>query len=131
MPQLTSVVLTDRASTPVDHTFTPRSLKNDVAELVEIGSVPIGEKKLTLSMKKSGSYYKGELRLSLPALVTETINGVSRSTVARTATAVLTVQYHESSTDQERKDLTGMVRSALDPSKALVDDTLVDLGSLY
>jgi len=131
MPAMTAVALTDREATPVTHTFQPRSLKNDVAELVVDSGVPIGNERLTLTLRKSGSYYKGEARLILPKLATETINGVSRSTVERTGSVIIQVQFHESSTRQERDNAIGLAYSLLADGRAMVDSTFVDLGTPY
>lgn len=131
MPAMTNIALTDREGTPVTHTFKPRSLKNDVAELVVDSGVPIGNERLTLSLRKSGSYYKGEARLILPELATETINGVDRSTVVRTNSVRIEVQFAESSTRQERDNAIGLAYSLLADGRAMVDETFVDLGTPF
>lgn len=132
MPQLQSIVLTDRATTPVNHTFNPREIdSNGVAAVVETSGVPIGENRLTVSMKKRSSRFAGQLRLSLPVVATETINGVSNPVVIRTAHVTCSFDFDEKSTLQERKDLVGMLASALDPAKVLVNDTLTKVESIY
>jgi len=53
MPQLQNLVLTDRAVTPVNHTFTPINIdSNGVAVVGEVSGVPIGEPKYTLQNKR-------------------------------------------------------------------------------
>lgn len=133
MPQLQSLVLTDRSTpTPVNLTFDPQDEKEGVGVVVNNTSgVPLGERRASVSMRKRNTRYKGEFRLSLPIVVTETINGVSNPTVVRVSHATLTVDYDERSTTQERNDLIGMVASALGTTKTLVNATLVNLERVY
>jgi hypothetical protein len=132
MPQLQSVVLTDRTpTTPANLTFVPRVIENGVGEVVNSAGTPVGEKRCTVSMKKAGSRYKGEVRLVLPVVVTETINGVSSPKVARTSYATLSVVFDEKSTKQERDDTIGLMASALGTSKVLINDALVNLEGVY
>lgn len=133
MPQLQNVVLTDRTPvTPVNLTFVPRDIDSKgVATVVNNAGVPIGEKRCTVSMKKTNARYQGEVRLTLPVVVTETVNGVSRPVVVRTAYANLSVTFDEKSTEQERKDAIGLMASALETGKVLINDTLVKLEGVY
>lgn len=132
MPQLQNLVLTDRASTPVNHTFTPLDIQNGVGAVVESTGVPIGNNKFTIGLSKSASNrYKATANLTVPIVVNETINGVTRPAIARTGYAQVTFTFDESSSEQERKDLVGMLASSLDASKALVNDTIVKLQGVY
>lgn len=131
MPAIQNVVLTDRAATPVAHTFTPRDVKDGTGLVVSSAGVPIGERKLTVSMRKSGSKYKGRLTLSVPIVVDETINGVVSPKVARVAVASLDVTFDERSSTLERTNLIGMVADALGTGKVLVHKALVDLEGVY
>lgn len=133
MPQLQSLVLTDRTpTTPVNITFDPQEITPEgVASLAQVTGVPVGEKRCSVSMRKRNTRFKGEFRLVLPVLVTETINGVSNPTVVRTSYATLSVDYDERSTLQERNDLIGLVASALGTSKTLVNNTLVNLERVW
>lgn len=133
MPQLQSVILTDRTpTTPANLTFVPRDIDaNGVGTVVNTPGVPVGEKRLTVSMKKRNSRYYGQVRLILPVVVTETINGVSRPVVARTAYVNVDVTFDEKSTEQERTDAIGLMSSALGTTKVLVNDALVKLEGVY
>lgn len=54
MPQLQNIVLTDRATTPVNHTFVPRDIdRNGVATVVESTGVPVGENQLSISLTRT------------------------------------------------------------------------------
>ena len=133
MPQLQNLILTDRTPvTPVNLTFVPRDIDaQGVGSVINSAGTPIGEKRCTVSMKKRNNRYHGEVRLTLPVVVTETINGVASPAVVRTAYAALTVTFDEKSTEQERTDCIGMMSSALSTSKVLVNDALVKLEGVY
>lgn len=133
MPQLQNLVLTDRTPvTPVNFTFVPRDIDpNGVGAVVFSSGTPIGEKRCTVLMKKRNNRYHGEVRLSLPVVVTETINGVASPVVVRTAHVALTATFDEKSTQQERDDAIGMLSSGLAVSKILINDALVKLEGVY
>lgn len=132
MPQLQSVVLTDRTTpTPVNLTFVPRDIADGVGSVVNANGTPIGEKRMSVSMKKRNARYHGEVRLVLPVVATETINGVSKPVVVRTAYVTLTATFDEKSTEQERTDAIGLMASGLATGKVLVNDALVKLEGVY
>lgn len=132
MPQLQSVVLTDRSTpTPVNRTFAPRDEVDGVGTTANVSVTPIGAERFSVSNKQTGTKFKGELRLVVPVVQTETINGVSRPVVVRTAYVTLLTSFDISSTEQERKDAIGMLQSALDPSKILVNDALIKTEGVY
>lgn len=132
MPQLQNAILKDRASTPVNHTFTPRDIKGNVGELVESQGVPVGENRLTVSLRKTANgRYKGVVKLAIPEVATQTINGVSTPVVVRTAYAEVNVDFSATSSEEERNNAIGMLHSALAPTVVLVNDTLVKLEGIY
>lgn len=132
MPQLANLILTDRAATPVAHTFTPLDIKDGVGVVVESTGVPIGERRFSVSLQKTSSNrYKPSLRLVIPVVQDATVNGVTKPTVVRTAYADITFNFDQTSSEQERKDVVGMIQSSLDASKALVNDTVVKLQGVY
>lgn len=133
MPQLTSVVLKDRATpTPVDHTFVKRDVRDGVGTVIETTGVPVGNSRLSVSARQSLSgFYKPVLKLVIPVVVTETINGVAMPKVIYTNSFEGTFTFSAFSTLEQRNNLVGMVRDALDPSKVLIHDTLVKLEAVY
>lgn len=134
MPQLVSLVLKDGANTPANHTFTPEGInpKTEVASLVESNGVPIGNSRFTIALTQTAQgRYKATLKLSRPIVVTETVNGVARPSVVRTAFAELMFSFENTSSVEERKDVVAMIRDALDPSKTLVNDVTVGLQKVY
>jgi hypothetical protein len=132
MPQLQPLVLTDREPTPVDHTFLPSDITGGVGTVIESSGVPIGVREVTVGLSKTAAgAYKPRVRLILPIVVNETINGVTTPKVVRIARADVVFTFDGSSTEQERKNVVGMLQDALDPSKVLVNDTVVKLQGVY
>lgn len=133
MPALQNVVLKDRATTPVDHTFTPRDVTGGVGVVEESsGGIPAGSNRLSVSSRRLPSgKYKAEVRLTIPVVVTETINGVAVPTVARTSYANATFTFDSTSTETERNNVVGMFADAFGTGKALVNDTVVKLQGVW
>lgn len=131
MPDLQSIAIDDRESTPVTHTFTPRSKDNGVGVCGESSGVPLGENTLSVSMRRAGTKYKGRLRIAMPVVVTQTIDSVDSPLVTRTAYADVQVSFDQSSSTQERDNLVGMLANALGSSKVLVNDCFVELEGIY
>jgi len=132
MPALQSISINDRATpTPVAHVFQPRDVQNGTGLVVSNSGVPVGEEKLTVSMRKSASKFRGKLTLTVPVVQTETVNGISIPVAVRTAYATLDVTFDDTSSTQERTNLIGMLADALGTSKTLVHNTLVGLEGVY
>lgn len=133
MPQLANLVVNDRAATPVAHTFTPQGIEGNSAALVESTGVPIGDRRFVFNWSQTSGTgrYKRTLRLTVPVVQTQTINGVSTPVVVRTAYAEFTCTFDSTSTEQERKDAVGMLADALAASKVLVNDCIVKLEGIY
>lgn len=132
MPQLQTTILKDRASPVVDHTFTPRNIVGNVGELVESQGVPVGESRMTISLRKTPQgRYKGVLKLAVPEVVAQTINGVSTPVIARTAFVEVSVDFAATSSSEERDNAIGMIQSALDPATTLVNGVFVNLEGVY
>lgn len=132
MPQLQSVVLTDRTTpTPVNRTYAPRDIKDGVGVAVNAAVTPAGGERISVSNVPTGTRYKGEVRLVLPVVQTETINGISKPVVVRTAYVTVQTSFDVTSTEQERNDAIGLMASALGTGKVLVNDALVKLEGVY
>jgi len=106
-----NISLNDGAATPAAHTFVAVGVNgNGVAKWVEktTSTLPAGFFTLTSSLKipsKPGDAIRGQVKLIVPTVVTETINGVDYMKVARTALVSCDVVCAGDSTQQERKDL--------------------------
>lgn len=132
MPALQSVVLTDRATTPVNHTFVPFDKQNGVGIVAESSGVKVGDSKFSVSAKRQPSgRYKAMLKLEVPVLENEVVNGITIPTVTRSAFATVEFSYAGNSSTQERNNIVGMIASALATSKILVNSTVVDLEGVW
>lgn len=132
MPQLQNLVLTDRATVPVNHTFTPRDVVGNVGTVEESTGVKVGDKLFSISSRRTpNGKHRVNLKLSVPVTVDETINGVVVPTVARTSFVNIEFTFDPTSTTQERKDVVGMIQSAFDPAKLLVNDAVIGLQGIY
>jgi len=131
MPLLQTTVLADRETTPVNHTFVPRDVKDGRGVVVNSTGVPIGDERLTVAMKEATSRYNGEVKLVLPVVQNETINGVVRPTVVRTAYVTMNFSFDKSSTLQERKNAVGLAAAALATNKPLINDAFINLESVW
>lgn len=133
MPAITSLVLTDRESTPVDRTFVPINKdQNGVWTLEQSGaSSPISAPVLTISAGRiRADKYRARIVLRHPTVQDETINGVTVPKVGRTGFGEVSFTFSSSSTEQERKNVIGMLRSALDADE-LIDGALIGMASFY
>lgn len=131
MPQLQSISLNDRETTPVAHAFTPRDVIDGVGSVVRYTGILVGEEIFTVSSRRSGGKLRAKLTLRVPVVQTETINGISTPKVVRTAFFAGDFVFDESSTEQERKNLIGMVQDAFTASKLLVNDAVVKGEGIY
>lgn len=132
MPQLQNLVLTDRASPVVNHTFTPRDIVNGMGTVTETAGTPIGENRFQVALNKTTTgRYKAVIKLAVPIVQNATVNGISTPTVVRTGYVNMDFTFDPSSTEQERKDVVGMIQSALGADKVLVNDTVVKLQGVF
>lgn len=132
MPQLQTVTIKDRASTPVDHVFTPRDVTNNVGTVVESTGTPIGDRQIRVGLTKTPSRkFKVKLDLALPVVQTQTVNGVSSPTVVRVTYVNVVFTFDETSTEQERKDAVGLLQNSLAPGVTLINDTVIGLQGVY
>lgn len=133
MPQLQNLVLTDRAATPVAHTFTPLDIREGVAAVIESSGVPVGNSKYTIGSPKrtNSGRYVIPVSLYVPVISNQVVNGIATPVVTRFARVKAEFDFDPTSTTQERKDLVGMFQSSLDSSKALTNDVLISLQGVY
>lgn len=133
MPQLQNLILTDRATTPVNTTFVPRGHEgSDGGRVVAAGVTALADRLFTVEPRRTpAGRYKVALRLIIPVVQNKIENGVSSYVVTRTNRAMVEFDIAPDSTEQERKDLVGMIESALGASKVLVNDTVVKMESVW
>lgn len=133
MAAFTPITVADRKATPVGHTFTPvDGINGPVVVLTEKTGTPAGDPSLTLSMiRNSNGRVKPSMKLKIPILVSETVNGVTRNRVERTAFAELNLNFDVNSTLQERRDLVGEMANLMAASQTVMNAFLTDLEGLY
>lgn len=131
MPQLQQLVLTDRAATPVAHTFTPVDIQQNVGTVSERTGSPVADPIYSISNRRTGDNYKVTIKMSVPTVQNEIVNGVSRPIVVRSAYVQATFTFSKDSTLQERNNVVGMFADSLGTGKTLVNDTLVKLEGVY
>lgn len=133
MPQMAPLVLTDRASPPVDHVFNPRGKEGGVATYAESTGVPLGDRRITMRDPVfSNGRAKVTIKMAFPVIQTTVVSGVAANTVLRTNYADLVFNFDQSSTLQERDDMIGqlydMIRRDDNP---VVGETLINLSGQY
>lgn len=133
MPQLNNLVLTDRAATPVAHTFVPRDIVNGIGTVAESSGIPLGENRVAIGLNRRNQTgrFKPTVNYTFPVVQTQTINGVSTPVIVRVAYATVTFNFDATSSEAERNNVVGMVQSSLDSSKTLINDTVVKLQGVY
>lgn len=130
MPQITNITINDGQATPGAHTYVPRDIRNGVAELVETNGVPIGENRLTMSLRKTPTgRWKYTQKLVLPIVQNATVNGIVSPTVVRTGYVTVECDFAETSTTAERKDATTLTRNSL--GTAIISALTNDLQNVY
>lgn len=130
MPALQSLVVTDRSTpTPVNFTLNPVGPGPEsgygTVGAADASGIDISEKRLTIGRRRSGNRIRTVEKWSFPTIVTETVNGVARPSVARVAYVDITFNFERTHTEQERKDVVGMIYSAHAVGKVLTEDTIV------
>lgn len=132
MATLQNLVLKDRATTPVDHTFTPDDVVGGVGKVVESNGTKVGDSSYTIGKRKSGTGRQNvKLKLTVPVVQSEVINGISSPKIVRTAYATVDFSFAAESTTAERNNLVGMLQDSLAPTKTLVHKTVVDLEGVW
>ena len=126
-----NLVLKDRAATPVNHTFSPDGDKADVHLFSEKTAVPAGNPRYSISLREGASRWTAVIRMTIPVVQTQVINGVSSPVIVRTTYIDFKVTFSNVSTDQERKDAIGMFADSLGATQTQINDLLVNLQDIY
>jgi len=127
-----NLVINDRAATPVAHTYSPDGDDTNGVHLwSEKTSVPAGNPRFSASLKSSNGKYRPSLRLQVPIVQTQTINGVSTPVVVRTAYVEVSATFDGLSSTQERADAIGLMANAMAAAQTQINDMLVNLSDVY
>lgn len=132
MPQVVPISLEDEESTPVVHVFTPSGETQNGGRRWTNNAVGIVEaRESLLAHLSNGTRDRVLLRLAQPVVVTEVINGVSRSKVDGVNLVNIEYVFRKGSTHQERKNLRGMVEDLHNDDQAFVIGLVEDLSGMY
>lgn len=127
-----NLVINDRAATPVAHTYTPDGDDaNGVHVYSEKTSVPVGNPRYTASLRTSNGKFRPTVKLSVPVVQTQTINGVASPVVVRTAYAEVNFTFDGLSSEQERADCVGLLVNSLAASQTQLNDMIVKLSDIW
>lgn len=127
-----NLVINDRAATPVAHTYTPDGDDaNGVHVYSEKTTVPAGNPRFTASLRKSNGKYRPTLKITVPVVQTQTLNGIASPVVVRTAYAEVNFTFDGLSSEQERADIVGLLVNAMAASQTQVNDMIVKLSDIY
>lgn len=131
MAQAANIVVNDRETTPVAHTFAPQMPLEGGFMFAEAASIPNGERKLSIRHRRANGRRYVRLTLTSPVLVTETVNGVPVPTVPRIGLIDCTFRWDDNSTEQERANAVGMFYNALAASQSVVNATVVKTEGIW
>lgn len=132
MAQRTNLILKDRASTPVNHTFTPDGTDaNGVHLFSEKVGVPASYPRFSAKLAPGKQKARVTLKLVAPITQTQVINGVSNPVVVRTAYGEVNFTFDMLSTEQERADVVGMLAESLLATQAQINDMIVKMSDIY
>lgn len=132
MSARSNLVINDRAGTPVAHTYSPDGDDtNGVHVFTEKTTVPAGNPRYTASLKQSNGRYRPTIKLAVPVVQTQTINGVSTPVVVRTAYAEVGFTFDSLSSAQERADCVGLLANSLATAQTQINDMVVNLSDIY
>lgn len=128
-----NLTIQDRTSpTPADHTFSP---DGDDANRVHLFSektgVPASNPRFSAQLRYTKGKYRPTLRLAVPVVQTQTINGVDSPVIVRTAYVEVSATFDALSTAQERADAIGLMANAMATSQTQINDMLVNLADIY
>lgn len=135
MGAISTITVPDAAATPVNRNFEPGKIDGDIAFYHEkTASVAAGYWKLGISLRpplpgNGSKIYKAVVKIDMPTVVSETINGVVRTSVEYTNYATMEFSMSADSTLQARKDLRKIAHGIL--GHAAVVDVVENLNNIY
>lgn len=128
-----NLVINDRTTpTPVAHTYTPDGDdQSGVHIFSEKGVVPAGNPLFTIALRNTGGRYRASIKLKVPVVQTQIINGVSSPVIVRYAEVNFQTSFDPLSTEQERADAVGLLANALAPAQTQINDLVVKLSDIW
>lgn len=129
MPAIGNIAISDGKSTPVTHTFAPKTTDGSTGKLANRApAIAAGFELLDLTIREPGSAaasYALQGQMVLP--VVEVVNGVN--TVTRQGKSSITLNFSQASTAQERIDQLKLLQNLL--GHATVIAMVTNLEPLY
>ena len=127
MAQLTSIVLNDGTA---NVTFLPHEITSqNVARLRTTAETVIGAEELSVQARDAVSNRRVTLKVTLPVVQNEVINGITTPKVVRQQIATVELSLPKTSVKGDRKRARNLIASAL--SNALIAAVIDSNESLY
>lgn len=127
MSQLKQITLKDGTT---DVVFLPSGIDSmGVATLSTNSGTIVADKQLSNSVRLTSERRKTLLKLNAPAVVNETVNGVSRVKLERTGYIRVETDFSKLATREERQTALNLAVAAL--KDALFADTIVNNETIY
>lgn len=111
MPNISTIVVPDAATTPVNHTFSKVKVNGDSAIFVEQSATSaMGYWPLSITCRaplagQRDKVYRVKVDFAMPVISTEVINGVNRPRLEYTLRTTREYVFPQECTPQNRKDL--------------------------
>lgn len=133
MPALQSLVLTDRASTPVNYTLLPIDRKDGVGYVgvADATGSPLSLLNASISVRESGGKSRGLYKTHRPIVTTETVGTASVVRVLRNMYAETKYTFDAECTEAEINDFVGMHQSGMGTTKPLFHEAIVKRQRVY
>jgi hypothetical protein len=125
MSAIANIVVPDAAATPVSHTFKPSKIDGDTAYYVEqsasasAGFWPLSVQQRGPLTGQKDRVFRSTIKLAIPVMTTETVNGVSKPTLLYVMRANVEFLNPEDATLQNRKDLRKLLVGILNDSQVI------------
>lgn len=127
MGQLAPIVLNDGTT---DLTFKPSGISPDgIAKLVSGNGVIVGDKSLTIGARLNSQRRKVTVKLDLPTVTDETVNGISQPKQIRKAYVRVDTDFSTLATTSEREEAVNLITAAV--KAALIKDVIVNNDTIY
>lgn len=134
MPSIQNLVLKDRQATPVNHTFTPRSVSDGqgvVAEAAASGTA-IGENRCVISSRTTaGNRRKSDQKFTFRKVAVSTVNGIEVPQIVDSAYVTITYDFGPNFTEAERNNIQGQVEESQKATCLLVHHVVVKGEAVY
>lgn len=131
MPQMKTITLTKRTDGS-NVSFAPNAVDKGVTSFVSSSGVPIGDARITSSITANqNGRRRVTLKLTVPVVQDQIVNGVSRPTVVRVAYADVTLNFDGTSNEDERRNVAGYLEQMFSGSQETLSPVITKLENLF